>query len=427
MDNNWIVENLTNAFDVWNSKMTEMWSLLTESPQTFKGGTIWQTMEAINGGMQAMGYGLLVLFFAIGIFRSASGFRDFQRPEHLLRHFIYFVLAKLGITYGMDLLVDVFDVCNGIVATAAGSVGGLTGASVALPQEIADAIGDVGFLASIPLWLVTLLGSLLITVLAFIMILTVYGRFFKIYMYAALSPVALASFAGEGTSHFGKAFLRSYVGVCMEGAVIVLACIIFSAFSSSGTSTVDSSASVVTQVWSYLGEVIFNLLVLVGLVKSADHIAKDMKKWWQEVTLDIVPNERNSMTEEKQLDLMRKQLKNHLEQQNQVCGLLERGVYTEEMFLKRNAVLQGEIKELQSGIEELEIICHNKGEYKQAREIFLPTTAHILDYYDRMTPEEKNRLWKLLMEKITYYRNPETPDRVEIHLYPRLGRLISIS
>ncbi len=78
MDNNWIVENLTNAFGVWNSKMTEMWSLLTESPQTFKGGTIWQTIVTINGGMQAIGYGLLVLFFAIGIFRSASGFRTFK-------------------------------------------------------------------------------------------------------------------------------------------------------------------------------------------------------------------------------------------------------------------------------------------------------------------------------------------------------------
>ena len=276
MNSNWIVENLTNAFATWNGKMAEMWALLTESPQTFKGGTIWQTIGTINGGMQAIGYGLLVLFFAIGIFRSASSFRDFQRPEHLLRHFIYFVLAKLGITYGMDLLADVYGVCSGIIAAAAGSVGGMAGASVALPQEIVDAIGDVGFLASIPLWLVTLLGSLLITVLAFVMILTVYGRFFKIYMYAALSPVALSSFAGEGTSRFGKAFLRSYVGVCMEGAVIVLACIIFSAFSSSGAPAVDSSTSVVTQVWSYLGEVVFNLLVLVGLVKSADHIVKEM-------------------------------------------------------------------------------------------------------------------------------------------------------
>lgn len=158
-----------------------------------------------------------------------------------------------------------------------------------------------------------------------------------------------------------------------------------------------------------------------------DRIVESMKQWWKEVTLDIAPKEHGSMTEETQLDMMRKQLKNHFEQQNQICGLLERGIYTEEMFLKRNVLLQGEIKELQSGIEELEKICHNKDEYRQAQEIFLPTTAHVLDYYDRMTPEEKNRLWKLLMEKITYYRNPEKPDSIEIHLYPRLGRLISIS
>lgn len=274
MDNNWIVENLENALLTWNDKLSEMWSLLTESPQTFKGGTIWQTIVTIHGGIQAIGYGLLVLFFAISIFKSAATFRDFQRPEYVFKHFIYFILAKLGITYGMDLMVNIFDVCNGIVATAASSVGGITSASAALPPEIITAIKDVGFLAT--LWLVTLLGSLFITVLAFIMILTVYGRFFKLYMYAALSPVALASFAGENTTHFGKAFLRSYIGVCMEGAVIVLACIIFSAFASSGVTVVDPDASVVTQVWSYLGEVIFNMLVLVGLVKAADRIAKEM-------------------------------------------------------------------------------------------------------------------------------------------------------
>ena len=158
-----------------------------------------------------------------------------------------------------------------------------------------------------------------------------------------------------------------------------------------------------------------------------DKIVEAMKQWWKEVTLDIAPKAHDGMTEETQLDMMRKQLKNHFEQQNQICNLLERGVYSEKMFLKRNAVLQKDIKELQSSIEELEEICHNKDEYERAREIFLPTTAHILDYYNRMTAEEKNRLWKQLMEKITYYRNPEKPDSIEIHLYPRLGRLISIS
>ena len=275
MDNNWIADNLENAFSTWNTKLSEMWSLLTESPQTFKGGTIWQTIVTINGGMQAIGYGLLVLFFAIGIFRSSASFREFQRPEHILRHFIYFVMAKLGITYGMELLTDIFSVCSGIVATAASSVGGVTGASVALPSEIVDAIADVGFLASIPLWLVTLLGSLIVTVLAFIMILTVYGRFFKLYMYAALSPIALSSFAGEGTSSFGKAFLKSYIGVCTEGAVIVLACIIFSLFAASPPA-IDPNAAAVTQVWSYIGELVFNMLVLVGAVKMADRVVREM-------------------------------------------------------------------------------------------------------------------------------------------------------
>ena len=193
-----------------------------------------------------------------------------------MRHLIQFVLAKVAITYGMDFLTKIFAVCNGIVATVAGSIGGAGGASITMPTEMIDAINSLGFLESIPLWLVTLLGSLFITVLAFLMILTVYGRFFKLYMYAALSPVALSSFAGESTSFIGKSFLKSYIGVCMEGAVVVLACIIFTAYASSGTPVIDGEAAVVTQVWGYLGETIFNLLVLVGLVKAADRIAKEM-------------------------------------------------------------------------------------------------------------------------------------------------------
>lgn len=276
MEDSWIIDNLNNAFSVWNTRLAELWTLLTESPQTFKGGAIWQTIVEIHGGLQAVGYGLLVLFFALSIFKTSTSFRDFQRPEHLLRHFLYFVMAKLAITYGLDLMLGIFDVCAGIVRTAAGELGGLQGAAVALPQEIAAAVADVGFWASIPLWLVTLLGSLFITVLSFIMILTVYGRFFKLFLYAALSPIALASFAGESTASFGRAFLKSYAAVCMEGAVIVVACIIFSAFAGTAAPGIDAGASVVTQVWSYVAEVIFNMLVLVGLVKSADHVAREM-------------------------------------------------------------------------------------------------------------------------------------------------------
>ena len=134
----------------------------------------------------------------------------------------------------------------------------------------------MGFLQSIPLWLVTFFGSLLITALSFVLIMTVYGRFFRLYMFTALAPLPLASFAGEDTSFMGKAFLKSYIGVCMEGAVVVLACLIFSAFASSGAPIADTSLPVVTMSWQYVAQTIFNMLVLVGLVKGAERIAKEM-------------------------------------------------------------------------------------------------------------------------------------------------------
>ena len=230
MSDNWIVANLENAFATWNDKMAEIWTLVTTSPQSFKGGTVWSVVEGINGGLQAIGYGLLVLFFAMSVFKSTASFRDFQRPEYALKHFIRFVAAKVVITYAMYLMVAIYSICGGVVTQIAGSLGGVGAASVTLPAAIETAVEDAGFWASIPLWLVTILGSLFITVMSFIMIMSVYGRFFRLYMYTALAPVPLSSFAGEGTSEMGKQFVKSYVGVCLEGAVIVLACIIFSAF-----------------------------------------------------------------------------------------------------------------------------------------------------------------------------------------------------
>ena len=276
MSDNWIVANLENAFATWNDKMAEIWGLVTMSPQDFKGGAIWSIVTNINGALQAIGYGLLILFFAMSIFKSTASFRDFQRPEYALKHFIRFVAAKVAITYSMDIITTIYTICGGIVSQIANSLGGIGGAAVTLPAVIETAVEDAGFWASIPLWLVTILGSLFITVMSFIMIMTVYGRFFRLYMYTALAPVPLSSFAGEGTSQMGKAFIKSYVGVCLEGAVIVLACLIFSAFASASAPTIDTSITTVTMIWKYIGEVIFNMLVLVGLIKGADRICHEI-------------------------------------------------------------------------------------------------------------------------------------------------------
>lgn len=134
---------------------------------------------------------------------------------------------------------------------------------------------DCGFFESIPLWAVTLIGGLLITVLSFVMIMTVYGRFFKLYLYTAIAPVPLSAFAGEPTQSFGISFIKSYAAVCLEGAIIVLGCIIFSLFAATPP-VVDPNAAAVSMVWSYVGELVFNMLILVGTVKMADRVVREM-------------------------------------------------------------------------------------------------------------------------------------------------------
>ena len=271
----WVTDNLNNALDTWNSKLAEIWQLITQSPQDFKGGTIWNVIVDINDAVKAIGLGLLVLFFFVGVMKTCGSFAELKKPEHALKLFVRFVLAKAVVTYGLDLMTALFSIVQGLISTIM-KASGIGGASkTVLPQSIVDAINNTGFLESIPLWAVTLIGSLFITVLSFVMILSVYGRFFKIFLYTAIAPVPLSTFAGEPTQSVGKAFLKSYCAVCLEGAIIVLACIIFSLFAASPPA-VDPNAAAVTQVWRYVSELIFNLLVLVGTVKAADRVVREL-------------------------------------------------------------------------------------------------------------------------------------------------------
>lgn len=73
---NWVVQNLTNALDTWNEKLAEIWQILTQSPETFRGGGIWKTVVGIHGALQAIGYALLVLFFVVGVVKTCGSFTD---------------------------------------------------------------------------------------------------------------------------------------------------------------------------------------------------------------------------------------------------------------------------------------------------------------------------------------------------------------
>lgn len=275
MSDNWVVQNLENALEVWNDKLSEIWMLITQSPQTFKGGSIWSVITNVHGALQAIGLALLVLFFVIGVMKTCGSFAELKRPEHAIKLFVRFAIAKGVVTYGMNLMLAFLEIIQGVISTIMNSAGFGSATQTVLPSTIVDAIEDCGFFESIPLWAVTLIGGLFVWVLSFIMILSVYGRFFKLYMYTAISPVPLSTFAGEPTQNVGKSFLKSYAAVCLEGAIIVLACIIFSVFAASPP-VVDPDAAAASMVWSYIGELIFNMLILVGAVKMADRVVKEM-------------------------------------------------------------------------------------------------------------------------------------------------------
>jgi hypothetical protein len=269
-----ILDLLNFALDIWNGKLTEVWSLLIVSPSDFKSGTIWTVIQSIHGALQATGLALLVLFFAAGTFKTCGTFVEMKRPEQALKVFVRFAIAKGLVTYGMELMLALLEIGQGILSTVMSASTSVIADSI-LPESISTAVEECSLLPSIGILAVSLVGMLVIVVLSFILILTVYGRMFRVYLYTAVAPIPLSAFAGEPTQQIGISFLKSYASVCLEGVIIALCCVIYSAYAASAPA-VSADASTAMQVLTYIGELAFNMLVLVGLIKGASQVTREM-------------------------------------------------------------------------------------------------------------------------------------------------------
>ena len=140
MSDNWVVQNLENALETWNGKLSEIWQLITESPQNFRGGAIWNVIVNIHGALQAVGLALLVLFFVVGVMKTCGSFAEVKKPEHALKLFIRFAIAKGLITYGMELMLSLLQIVQGVISTIMNSAGFGSPQSTVLPAEIVTAI-----------------------------------------------------------------------------------------------------------------------------------------------------------------------------------------------------------------------------------------------------------------------------------------------
>ena len=267
---------LYQGLEYLGDMLEKMWAILTTSPESFKGGTIWSVITTINGVLGSIGTALLVLFFTIGVIKTCGSFAELKKPETAVKVFIRFAIAKALIDNCLDLLVDFVTIVQGVISkiTASSSIG--TALEFTIPSEVQSTFEGIGILdGAIPIWAVCFIAHLAFIVIGIVLLLTVYGRFFRIYMYTAIAPIPLSTMAGQPTESIAKSFLKSYAGVCMQGVVIVLACIIFTAYAAS-MPEIDTTAEPLAMVWRYVSEVIFNMLVLLGLVKGSDRIIHDM-------------------------------------------------------------------------------------------------------------------------------------------------------
>ena len=267
---------LMQGLEYLGDMLDKMWAILTTSPESFKGGTIWSIITTINGVLGSIGTALLVLFFTIGVIKTCGSFAELKKPETAVKVFIRFAIAKALVDNCLSLLVDFVTIVQGIISkvTESSSIG--TALEFTIPSEVQSTFEGIGILdGAIPIWAVCFIAHLAFIVVGLVLLLTVYGRFFRIYMYAAIAPIPLSTMAGQPTENIAKSFLKSFAGVCLQGVVIVLACVIFTAYAAS-MPQMNTSYEPLKMVWIYVTEVVFNMLVLVGLVKGSDRIIHDM-------------------------------------------------------------------------------------------------------------------------------------------------------
>ena len=111
---------------------------------------------------------------------------------------------------------------------------------------------------------------------------------------------------------------------------------------------------------------------------AEESILKAMKEWLAEYTVNIEA-EKTIQTDpvETALKVVREQLTEIQLQQDKICEYLEKGVYTVEMFTKRNDTLTREMRKLQASEADLLKKQSSQSDIKNAEAEIIPTTQRI--------------------------------------------------
>lgn len=273
----WFLDLLNWAVNLWNQMMATGAGILTQSPENASPG-VWNVIKGVNTSMQGIGYGLLVLFFLISLFKQTTNIKEFTL-QGVFGYMLRFLGGKIAIDYCMTIM-------SGIISIVLDMIGVIdtSGATIVLntvPQNIVDMANglnafDIG--GQLPLWLLSLIAVLVTCICGILFLISVYGRFFRVYIHIALAPIGLSAFGGDSTAGSGKRFLTSFISVCLEAAVIMLAVVICKGIISQGGFGLEliDGDSVTTKLANYIMTNIFAMVLLCTLTFGVNRLTKEM-------------------------------------------------------------------------------------------------------------------------------------------------------
>ena len=314
---NWIVANLSAALSFFSAMMKTLYEVLTINPFTYKGGAVWSATEGIYDALCGSALSLLVIFFMMGLFTEIKEAIVHQRTGGFYYMFIILGFVVAIVLSGKYLLALAFWIGKELIdkVVIRSGVNIIDISWVEVPDAVVNLTNGLSMKDGIVFWVVTLVAALIIMVSTFTILLTVYGRLFNIYLHLAMAPLAFSCITSRKLQIHLEAYIKSFVGVLLEGVVIITTCIIFSAFA--GNFEINNPASEESQtesewkpevredgtfmgeddvptiednildfssqkdnsqtaiyLWTYLGETIFLYLLMAATIKGADIFVK---------------------------------------------------------------------------------------------------------------------------------------------------------
>lgn len=273
----WFLDLLNWSVQIWNQMVDAGVGLLTQSPESVSPG-LWNVMRQLNIGLQGIGYGLLVLFFLVSLFRQTTNIKDFTL-QGAMGYLLRFLGGKIAIDYCLVIMSSIISIVLDVVGIINTSSTDMMIDTV--PQNIVDmangmSIFDIG--GQLPLWLLSLIGCLITCICGILFLICVYGRFFRVYIHIALAPLGFAAFGGEVTANSGKHFLMNFFHVCLEAAVIMLAVVICKGIIGGGGWGIilGDDASVTIRLANYIMQNLFAMVLLVTLTFGVNRMTKEM-------------------------------------------------------------------------------------------------------------------------------------------------------